>query len=165
MKKLLLILSLSGVSAFAQNSLTDVGVDNLHRFRSSCSVTTSASTAKCAISVPATGTKRVFLESVVITTPASVTVTFERGGTAPTATAQTSIARNTTATSVATVYQGSTDAGAGTSSVVYTNPAATDTLYDLSGEAFPRGSANTLQITAGSSTGTVQMVFFWAQEK
>lgn len=151
--------------ADGQTIVKDEDVDNLHRFKSVCSVTAAASAAKCAISVPSTATKNVYLESVVITTPASVTVSFGRGGTAPSATAKTSVARNTTMTSSATVYEDATTAGAATSTVTYTNPSSTDTLYDLSGETFPKGTANTLLITTGSTTGAVQMVFFWAQER
>lgn len=164
MKTLFLTFALS-VACLGQSLVKDVDVDNLHRYKSTCTVTTAASTAKCAISVPSTGTKNIYLESVVVTTPASVSVSFGRGGTAPSATAQTSVARNTTVTSQATVYQDATTAGAATSTVSYTNPSATDTLYDLSGETFPKGTANTLLVTTGSSTGTVQMVFFWAQER
>jgi hypothetical protein len=164
MKTLILAFTFAAV-CLAQSAVKDVDIDNLHRFKSVCTVTTAATTAKCALVVPSTANKNTYLESVVVTTPAAVSITFGRGGTAPSATAQTTVARNTATTSVATVYQDATTAGAATSSVSYTNPASTDTLWDLSGEVFPKNTANTLLVTAGSSTGTVQMVFFWAQEK
>jgi hypothetical protein len=138
-------------------------VDNLHRYVATCAATGAGSVAKCAISVPATGSKRAFLDTIIVRSTAATDVVFERGGSAPTTTAQTSTKLNTTQTSQLTVYQDA-NSGAGTSTTTLKiGTADTDFAFDMKGEAFEREVETTLVVKSASMTGTFTVIFFWGE--
>jgi hypothetical protein len=168
MNKVILALGLLTVACPPAHADTvkEADVDNLHRYKAVCTFNVAADFAYVAISVPATGTKRIFLEDVTINSTVATTAQFNWGGTAPSATATTSIKKNTTESSQATAYCGATSAGAGTYTVDMAVPdASRDTFFDLSGEVFPKKTANTLLIKIGSVTATGKVVIHWGESR
>jgi hypothetical protein len=166
MKSLIRPLCLSFLPLFLQaETVTAVKVDDLMRYVSSCSVTVAGAVAKCAISVPATGTKRIFLDYVVVRSTAATDAVFERGGSAPTTTAITAVKLNNTVTPQATVYH-TANSGAGTSTTTRKiGTADQDFGFDMAGEVFARKVEATLVVKSASMTGTFAVDFVWGEDQ
>jgi hypothetical protein len=145
------------------DTVTAQRADDLHRYSASCSVTAAGAVAKCAISVPSTGTKRIFLDYVVVRSTVATDVVFERGGSAPTTTAVSAVKLNTTASPQATVYH-TANSGVGTSTVTRKiTTADADFAFGLDGEVFAKATETTLVVKSASMTGTFVVDFFWGE--
>jgi hypothetical protein len=140
-------------------------VDDMHRYAGTCSQTVAGAVATCAISVPVTGVKRIFLDYIVIRSTAATDAVFERGGSAPTTTAVTATKLNTTVAPQATVYH-TANSGAGTSTTTRKITSAdADFSFDMAGEVFARKTASTLVVKSASMTGTFTVDFVWGEDQ
>jgi hypothetical protein len=140
-------------------------VDDMHRYSATCSQAVVGAVATCAISVPVTGVKRIFLDYVVIRSTAATDAIFERGGSAPTTTAVTATKLNTTVSPQATVYH-TANAGAGTSTTTRKITSAdADFSFDMAGDVFARKTASTLVVKSASMTGTFTVDFVWGEDQ
>lgn len=166
MKKFLfLTILVFASSARSQTIFKDSDVDALNRYQATCSFTTAATTTDCAISVPATGTKRIYLENIVVRSPQAATVTFGFGGTAASTNANTTVSRNTTKTAQATVYGPTSGAGAAASSTTAKVSADIDTTFSMVGHVFPEKTSKTVVVSLSSTTGSGVITIFWAESK
>ena len=156
---------LFALSLGAQTPITEASVDNLHRYRGTCTFTTAATTTDCAITVPSTAGKKIYLETIVVRSPQAATVTFGFGGTAASTNAVTSDKRNTTKTSLATVYGPTSGAGAAATSTTAKVSADIDSAFDMSGRVFPAGSSTTVVVSLSSTTGSGKIDFFWGESR
>jgi hypothetical protein len=151
-------------TSFPEN-VTAEKVDDMMRYVGTCSVTVAGAVAKCAISVPATGTKRVFLDYVVVRSTVATDAVFERGGSAPTTTAVTAVKLNNTTNPQATVYH-TANSGAGTSTTTRKLITADiDYGFDMAGEVFARKVEGTLVVKSASMTGTFVVDFVWGEDQ
>ena len=153
------------LSLRADAPFTGYDVDSLNRYQATCTFTTAAAATDCAITVPATGTKRVFLESIVVRSPEAATVTFGYGGSAASTNAVTTVKRNTTVASQATVYGATSGAGAPTSTTDFKVQADQDTAFDMTGRVFPIRTSTTVKVSISSTTGSGKIDFFWGESK
>lgn len=145
---------------------TSAAVDDLHRYVSECAMTGAGNQPQCTIAVPSTGTKRLFLDTVVVTSAQLVSVAFDRGGTVPTATLGTMIKLNTTVAPQASVYTASNSSGATSTVTLPLDAADIAKAFDMSGEAFARKTAVALTVRPASNmTGSFRVQFFWGEDQ
>lgn len=118
------------------------------------------------IQKPATGGKRIYLESATVYSSADATVSQAFNGTAATATAGTAntVPPNVTEAATAKVW-GASNAGAGTAAGgILRIPAGGSASIDLSGVMLNgAGTAANYTIAIASVTGTVNITFFWQE--
>jgi hypothetical protein len=175
MKKLIFLLvlglSVGPTGALAQSGSTVTGdkTDEQQRFSARCTFTGAASTVYCALSVSGNASKRTFVETVVVYSPTTSTLTFDWGGTTPSGTAIASSAyhkRNTSTTSEAVVYTNASTTGAAEQSRDYPITAAVPSPYTFSGHAWPSGlqTNRTLLVKISGVTGSGWVDFYWGQK-
>jgi hypothetical protein len=166
MKKFLFLTTLFfALDAKSQTIFKDSDVDALNRYQATCAFTTAATTTDCAITVPATATKRIYLENIVVRSPQAATVTFGFGGTAASTNANTTVQRNTTKTASATVYGPTSGAGAAASTTTAKVSADIDTTFSMVGHVFPEKTSKTIVVSLSSTTGTGAITIFWGESK
>lgn len=133
-------------------------------YMASCTWTMAAATADCALTLPSTSSKNLYLDRIVVRSPEAASVTFERGGTAGSTNAVTTIKRNTTNTANATVYGSTSGAGAGSSTVTRKVTADIDTGFSFGGEVFRKGASTTILVKVVSVTGSGTIDFYWSEK-
>lgn len=138
------------------------------RFNAHKTTVLAAAVEKVTIQQPATGSKRVILESAYTYCSVVCTITFSVDGAAATATALTRnqlFRSGTTTAATATAWSGS-DVGAGTAiSPAYNVAAGTGQSFDLAGVVLQGdGTGKNFTVATNSITGTVQIVVTWREE-
>lgn len=152
---------LISANAYAEADIsTGKEQDLLKRYMYVCPFTAGS---KCSFSVPATNTKTIYFDSMVINGSAAASVTFERGGTPPTSTAGVVIPLNTTVSAGLLVWTAAATAGAGTSSVPLGPLVAnTDMTYKIQMDTFYPKTAKCITVTPASGNGNV--IVWWGEK-